>query len=98
MRELLKELAKIDPDCYAEIERGLEQVDIEYEDDIIQGACQRAIVARKWGYSQIAKINDDHVCEIWWPGACGMDSAKLPGNTPAEAILAAYIAARKAQP
>lgn len=95
VRGILEELKRLDPACYAEIERGLAQVDIEYEEDIIQGACQRAIAAIG-GYQDITGIKCKgyrwmayiHCSEI------DLTAQSSLGESPAKALLSSYIAAR----
>ncbi|MCK9569002.1 hypothetical protein M0R72_08680 [Candidatus Pacearchaeota archaeon] len=103
MKKLLEELKTIDPACYAEIERGLEQVDIEYEEDIIQGALQRAIVTKGWHWlleNSDPSVRTDvggfvfDICDKNYDVLAGY----IQGDSPAKAILTAYLAARKAQP
>ena len=104
MKELLEELKTIDPACYDEIARGLGQVDIEYEEDIIQGACQRAVAAQKWEFRLGSAMMDEskkgfycaimhRVSSMWLDLVVSKEAASA-----AESILTAYIAARKAQP
>jgi len=92
MRKLLEELKTIDPVCYEEIVFGLEQVDIEYEEDIIQGACQRAIAARKMYCSMT--IAGSPILEV------AVDGKKYVQRTTstAKAILSAYLSAIRSQP
>jgi hypothetical protein len=111
MRKLLEELKKIDPACYEEIARGLEQVDIEYEEDIIQGACQRAVAARGWGHESgmygIGFGTEEGefrwIQTGWEYRAFVLDPHSHPiassrGDTPATAILSAYLSAIRSQP
>ncbi|MCK9571155.1 hypothetical protein M0R72_19555, partial [Candidatus Pacearchaeota archaeon] len=87
----------------AEIERGLEQVDIEYEEDIIQGALQRAIVTKGWHW--LLENSDPSICACINGVVCDICDKNydvlagyIQGDTPAKAILAAYLAARKVRP
>lgn len=116
MKALLEELKTIDRACYDEIwawALWLEDPDFgEYEpndpnylkhrDDVIQGACQRAIAAYRGKH-----FTEDRFYEV----SCddiGIYQAKIFNrlglmavetcDSPAKAILTAYIAARKAQP
>lgn len=112
MKELLEELKKIDPACYEEIwqwalwiEEEGEVDDIErfenHRDDVIQGCVQRACEARGWAWmNKIHMGSGIHDAEIYWKTRENWKDhggmAKF-GHSPAEAILTAYLAARKAQ-
>ena len=99
MRKLLEELQKTDPDFYDEIARDLEQVDIEYEEDIIQGACQRAIAARKWSLSQHSTMwyeGEQYDAEIYDLDADVIGESTADSS--AESILSAYLSAIRRQP
>ena len=86
MQYLLKRLNVLDPATYDEIVRvRLEQFDIEYEGDLIQGIIQRAAIKRGW------------YCQVVWGAYIGY-MATVEGNTeegdsPAAALLAAYLGA-----
>lgn len=91
MKQLLEELKILDPNCYDEIACGLEQVDIEYEEDIIQGCVQRTISARDWFCSMT--VAGSPIFEVIINGKKYVKRTDSSAN----AILTAYIAARKAQ-
>lgn len=101
MRKLLEELQKTDPTCYEEIARGLEQVDIEYEEDIIQGCIQRACIGQKWPIIQSFDCDPDtpgaflaEICSGEINGLLGRACAE----SPAKSILTAYLSAIRSQP
>jgi hypothetical protein len=114
MKELLEELKTIDPACYEDIRRRViyamdedfklyvtNQTFRENVDDTIQGACQRACVARGWpmviGFDcdpDNPKMYEVDICGGEVDGLLGKARAK----SPAKAILTAYLEARKAQP
>jgi hypothetical protein len=97
MKELLEELKKIDPDFYDEIARGLEQVDIEYEEDIVQGCVQRAIAAGGWTYQVSRTFQGTSYGKIITQNEDGTKWFH-PGDSPAKAILSAYLSAIRIQP
>jgi len=112
MKELLEELKKLDPACYDEIWRWalwLEDPDfgeykaddpeyLRHRDDVIQGCVQRACggwylkqsrdSGGKLFIATIGEVQDRDWNDEW----------KGEGDSPAKAILTAYIAARKAHP
>lgn len=101
MRKLLEDLKQIDPDFYDEIARGLEQVDIEYEEDIMQGACQRKCIACGW------PIIQSYDCDPTQPNTCIAEicSGEINGllgracaESPAKSILTAYLSAIRRLP
>ena len=94
MKKLLGSLEQLDPACYAEIERGLAQVDIEYGEDIIQGACQRAVAARGWNW-QVQSW--DEMTSIAYVVGDGREE-KSQADSPANALLTCYLKAIEAQP
>lgn len=99
MKELLEELQKTDPACYEAIARGLEQVDIEYEEDIIQGACQRAIAARGLYQTIEARSIEPY---LWRALVMRVDGRTFDHEavhaSPAKSILSAYLSAIRSQP
>lgn len=93
---LLGELKVVDPEIELEISDiilNLDQWSKPYEADIIQGCIQRACKRKDWFYGQFsmshpgpysADITDANNVDNHWFGA---------GNSPAEAILTAYVTA-----
>ena len=77
--------------------------EVEIVCDLIQGACQRVIAARGWHWlledsdPSIRTNVGGFVCDI-----CDKNydvlAGYIQGDTPAKAILAAYLAARKVRP
>ncbi|MCK9569733.1 hypothetical protein M0R72_12390 [Candidatus Pacearchaeota archaeon] len=75
----------------------------ENVDDVIQGCVQRACDVRGWYYSVGIDGNDsDQATGKRLPGACIWDNENLDetwaADTPAGAILTAYITARRGRP
>lgn len=94
--ENLERLKILDPVTYAAIAAGCEQVDIEYEDDIMAGCIQRAIAAKGWDLTQTQLKSSDikcHAAIYLWKN--GLVSHHGYADTPAAAILAAYCEACK---
>ena len=99
LSELLEELKGIDPETADDIgdianvisilSDGSFSSDAYYPDFIIQGCLQRACERREWGFiicNQVANVctkTSTYASEIY--------------DTPAEALLAAYIAAVRAE-
>lgn len=105
MRKLLEELQKTDPTCYEEIARGLEQVDIEYEEDITQGCIQRAIEANSWIWTVTKEDSnsDEALAGTPYHAIIFTDDIDVLVDgifaaSPANAILTAYISAIRSQP
>lgn len=85
---LLEELKQVDADTELEISDitlNLDAWSAPYEADIIQGCIQRAIVGRGWGFAICEKMADVSTPDnIYDSPLC---------DSPAEALLAAYITA-----
>jgi len=113
MKKLLEELKQLDPACYDEIwqwalwleeEGGFaadDPVYLKHRNDVIQGACQRAIAARGWHW--LLEDGDPVItkglfqCDIFDSGYNAL-KCYIGGDSPAKAILTCYLAAMKAQP
>ena len=104
---LLGELREVDADTYREIQKRLlhymiaPQMDAPIVLDHIQGCIQRAIAARGWEY-QVAynpHIGPDgrHGQAYIWPLSEVTKCYESEEDTPAAAILAAYIEAVRAR-
>jgi hypothetical protein len=83
-------------------ENETEEHDYEnHRNDVIQGCVQRAVVARGWHW--LLEDGDPSItcgmfqCDIF-DSEYNTMKCYVPGDSPAKAILAAYIAARRAQP
>ena len=94
----LTELQKADPDTYNEIRSIFGAVIVKEElrpkiaDDIIQGCLQRAIEKRGWGFALHLFNNPNrYSATIIEVGGSWHDSPH--SNSPAEALLAAYLEA-----
>ena len=108
MQELLERLQEADPETHREWyasegvypEEGYELSDVEL--DILQGTIQRAIEAKGWGFSIGLEIKNEGVdgwsAFIGKPAPFGVQwSEESYGDSPASAILSAYLAALEAQ-
>ena len=98
---LLGELLEVDPETMTAINfysKGLQGFDIDtnpnklVKEDIIQGCIQRAIAEKGWSYQQILYQNPT----IYEAYLIGHRETIRRANTPAAAILAAYIEAKRA--
>ena len=99
IKALLERLKKVDPETYDVIGYGMQSVDIELEEDIIQGCIQRAIVEKGWKYV----VSNDRARQPY--GQIGIPISNVRteyqhrnyADSPAAAILAAYIEAVRAR-
>jgi len=91
--ELLEKLEKLDPETWDALEHALYWTEIEYEEYVIQGVIQDAIVARGWGCYQYHYDRRAPKKEY----AYIRGGAEGEGETPVEALLAAYVAALEAE-
>lgn len=92
----LLRLKELDPDLYSEIADACEKVDIEFEEDVIQGCLQRAIEKRGWGW-QVQTFDDPDPAKNFYIAYVVGDGHenKADKNSPAAALLAAYLEARQ---
>jgi len=114
MKKLLEELKAIDRACYDEIWQwalwqvgdegpyaGDEPEYLKHRDDVIQGACQRAITRSGWHW--LLEDGDPSItcgmfqCDIF-DSDYNTIKCYVQGDSPAKAILTAYITARKVKP
>ena len=103
IEELLAKLKELDPETWSRVDKVLGLVVYPRSPlghYIIQGVIQEAIAARGWGISDMEitfaasiLLPDDEMYDFW----DGLQLEWCRADAPAEAILAAYIAALEAE-